>query len=77
MRAVTCDLVAGEVLAQASVGLEVPLPALVGALLGSTTVRPGRVDVWGTVVGAGIAGCSQRRRRLRLTPSEPIGIGSA
>ena len=28
------------------------LPALVGAFLGSTTIRPGRVNVWGTLVGA-------------------------
>jgi hypothetical protein len=34
---------------QASVGLEYLLPALVGAFLGSTTIRPGRVNVLGTV----------------------------
>ena len=39
---------------QASVGLEFLLPALVGAFLGSTTIKPGRVNVWGTVVGVGI-----------------------
>lgn len=39
---------------QASVGLEFLLPALVGAFLGSTTIRPGRVNVWGTVVGVAI-----------------------
>lgn len=49
---------------QASVGLEFLLPALVGAFLGSTTIKPGRVNVWGTVVGvvilaAGIAGIQQ------------------
>ncbi len=49
---------------QASVGLEFLLPALVGAFLGSTTIRPGRVNVWGTVVGVvilaiGIAGIQQ------------------
>lgn len=49
---------------QASVGLEFLLPALVGAFLGSTTVRPGRVNVWGTLVGVailaiGIAGIQQ------------------
>ncbi|MDR3372147.1 MAG: ABC transporter permease [Ancalomicrobiaceae bacterium] len=49
---------------QASVGLEYLLPALVGAFLGSTTIRPGRVNVWGTVVGVailavGIAGIQQ------------------
>ena len=39
---------------QASVGLEFLLPALVGAFLGSTTIRPGRVNVWGTLVGVAI-----------------------
>jgi ribose transport system permease protein len=52
---------------QASVGLEYLLPALVGAFLGSTTIKPGRVNVWGTMVGItilaiGIAGYAQRRR---------------
>jgi ribose transport system permease protein len=51
---------AGAVLAaklrigQASVGLEYLLPALVGAFLGSTTIKPGRVNVWGTVAGVAI-----------------------
>ncbi|SCK16509.1 ribose transport system permease protein [Variovorax sp. HW608] len=49
---------------QASVGLEFLLPALVGAFLGSTTIRPGRVNVWGTLVGVavlaiGISGIQQ------------------
>ena len=49
---------------QASVGLEFLLPALVGAFLGSTTIKPGRVNVWGTMVGiiilaVGIAGIQQ------------------
>ena len=49
---------------QASVGLEYLLPALVGAFLGSTTIKPGRVNVWGTIVGvailaAGISGIQQ------------------
>ena len=49
---------------QASVGLEFLLPALVGAFLGSTTIKPGRVKVWGTIVGvmilaAGISGIQQ------------------
>lgn len=49
---------------QASVGLEYLLPALVGAFLGSTTIKPGRVNVWGTVIGvvilaAGISGIQQ------------------
>ncbi len=41
---------------QASVGLEYLLPALVGAFLGSTTIKPGRVNVWGTIVGVLILG---------------------
>lgn len=49
---------------QASVGMDYLLPALVGAFLGSTTIRPGRVNIWGTVVGIavlaiGIAGIQQ------------------
>lgn len=62
--------VAGVILAsklrigQASVGLEFLLPALVGAFLGSTTIKPGRVNVWGTLVGVvilaiGISGIQQ------------------
>jgi ribose transport system permease protein len=62
--------IAGIVLAarlrigQASVGLDFLLPALVGAFLGSTTIRPGRVNVWGTIVGVvilavGISGIQQ------------------
>ena len=49
---------------QASVGLEFLLPALVGAFLGSTTINPGRVNIWGTVIGViilaiGISGIEQ------------------
>ena len=62
--------VAGVVLAsrlrvgQASVGLDYLLPALVGAFLGSTTINPGRVNIWGTIVGVvilaiGISGIEQ------------------
>lgn len=62
--------VAGVVLAarlrigQASVGLDFLLPALVGAFLGSTTIKPGRVNVWGTIIGViilavGISGIQQ------------------
>ena len=39
---------------QANVGLEFLLPALVGAFLGSTTIRPGRVNVLGTLIGVAI-----------------------
>lgn len=41
---------------QATVGLNFLLPALVGAFLGTTTIKPGRVNVWGTVVGVLILG---------------------
>ena len=41
---------------QASIGLEFLLPALVGAFLGSTTIKPGRVNVWGTIIGVAILG---------------------
>lgn len=49
---------------EASVGLEYLLPALVGAFLGSTTIKPGRVNVWGTIVAViiltvGISGIEQ------------------
>jgi ribose transport system permease protein len=66
----TLAAVAGVLLAsklrigQASVGLEFLLPALVGAFLGSTTIKPGRVNVWGTIIGVvilavGISGIQQ------------------
>jgi ribose transport system permease protein len=34
---------------QPALGAEYLLPAFAGALLGSTTIRPGRVNVWGTI----------------------------
>jgi ribose transport system permease protein len=50
--------------AQSNVGGDYLLPAFVGPLLGSTTIRPGRVNVWGTLVAVlvlavGIAGIQQ------------------
>ena len=65
LTAATGVLVAAEQgVGQASVGMDYLLPALVGAFLGSTTIRPGRVNVLGTVVGIsvlaiGIAGIQQ------------------
>src|SRR5216683_5401335 len=49
---------------QSSVGPEYLLPAFVGALLGATTVKPGRVNALGTIVAVlilaiGIAGLEQ------------------
>ncbi len=38
--------------ATAAVGPEFLLPAYAAAFLGSTTIKPGRFNVWGTVVGA-------------------------
>ncbi|MEM9424213.1 MAG: ABC transporter permease, partial [Spirochaetota bacterium] len=35
---------------QSSVGQNFLLPALVGAFLGSTTIKPGRVNIWGTMI---------------------------
>lgn len=38
--------------ATAAVGPEFLLPAFAAAFLGSTTINPGRFNVWGTVIGA-------------------------
>lgn len=55
LTALTGVLLASKLrIGQASVGLEYLLPALVGAFLGSTTIKPGRVNVWGTLVGVAI-----------------------
>ncbi len=59
-----CVLASKLQIGQANVGLDFLLPALVGTFLGSTTIRPGRVNVWGTIVGVlilavGISGIQQ------------------
>jgi len=55
LTALTGILLASKLrIGQASVGLEYLLPALVGAFLGSTTIKPGRVNVWGTLIGVAI-----------------------
>ena len=65
LTALTGVLLAAKLrIGQASVGLEYLLPALVGAFLGSTTIKPGRVNVWGTIIGVtilavGISGIQQ------------------
>jgi ribose transport system permease protein len=65
LTALTGVLLASKLrIGQASVGLEFLLPALVGAFLGSTTIKPGRVNVWGTLIGVmilavGISGIQQ------------------
>jgi ribose transport system permease protein len=58
---------------QASVGLEYLLPALVGAFLGSTTIKPGRVNVLGTLCGVlilavGISGLQQLGGEFYVEP---------
>ena len=59
-----CVLASKLQIGQANVGLDYLLPALVGAFLGTTTIKPGRVNVWGTIVGVlilavGISGIQQ------------------
>jgi ribose transport system permease protein len=59
-----CVLAAKLRIGQANVGLDYLLPALVGAFLGSTTIKPGRVNIWGTICGVlilavGISGIQQ------------------
>ena len=59
-----CLMAAKFKVGQASVGLDFLLPALVGAFLGSTTIKPGRVNVWGTIIGVlilavGVSGIQQ------------------
>jgi ribose transport system permease protein len=59
-----CVLASKLQIGQANVGLDYLLPSLVGVFLGSTTIRPGRVNVWGTIVGVlilavGISGIQQ------------------
>ena len=49
---------------QANISGDYLLPALVAAFLGSTTIKPGRVNPWGTVIGVtilavGISGIQQ------------------
>jgi ribose transport system permease protein len=39
---------------QSSVGQEYLLPAFTAALLGATSIRPGRVNVWGTILAVAV-----------------------
>lgn len=41
-------------LGQSSVGQEYLLPAFTAALLGATSIRPGRVNVWGTILAVAV-----------------------
>jgi ribose transport system permease protein len=68
-----CVLASKLQIGQANVGLDYLLPALVGAFLGSTTIKPGRVNVWGTVVGVlilavGISGIQQLGGEFFIEP---------
>ncbi|MET9604876.1 ABC transporter permease [Streptomyces sp. NPDC006512] len=56
-----------------SVGLDYLLPAFVGALLGSTTIKPGRANALGTLVAVavlaiGLAGIGQLGAQFWATP---------
>lgn len=58
---------------ESNVGPEYLLPAFVGALLGATTVRPGRVNAWGTIIAVlilavGIAGLEQLGGAFFVSP---------
>ena len=70
-----------------STGPDFLLPVFVGALLGSTTVKPGRANAWGTVIavlllGIGIAGLQQLGGDYFIVPlfngsTLIIGVGLA
>jgi ribose transport system permease protein len=58
---------------QSNIGPEYLLPAFVGALLGSTSVKPGRVNVWGTIIAVlilavGISGIQQMGASFFIEP---------
>jgi ribose transport system permease protein len=58
---------------QANTGPDYLLPALVAAFLGSTTIKPGRVNPWGTLVGVvilavGISGIEQNGAAFFVEP---------
>ncbi|MFG2716143.1 ABC transporter permease [Streptomyces goshikiensis] len=66
-------LAAQQQIGNPSVGLEYLLPAFVGALLGSTTIRPGRANALGTLVAVsvlavGLAGIGQLGAQFWATP---------
>ena len=68
-----CVLAAKLRIGQANVGLDYLLPALVGAFLGTTTIKPGRVNIWGTMFGViilavGISGIQQLGGAFFVTP---------
>ncbi|MEU8774911.1 ABC transporter permease [Streptomyces sp. NPDC048606] len=66
-------LAAQQQIGNPSVGLDYLLPAFVGALLGSTTIRPGRANAVGTLVAVGVlaiglAGIGQLGAQFWATP---------
>ncbi|MER6523159.1 ABC transporter permease [Streptomyces sp. NPDC001553] len=66
-------LAAQQQIGNPSVGLDYLLPAFVGALLGSTTIRPGRANALGTLVAVsvlavGLAGIGQLGVQFWATP---------
>jgi ribose transport system permease protein len=68
-----CVLASKLQIGQANVGLDYLLPALVGAFLGTTTIKPGRVNVLGTIVGVlilaiGISGIQQLGGQFFIEP---------
>jgi ribose transport system permease protein len=73
--------------ANSSTGPEFLLPAFVGALLGATSVRPGRVNVWGTItavllLGVGLSGLTQAGAEFYVEPlfngsTLAIAVGAA
>jgi ribose transport system permease protein len=68
-----CVLASQLQIGQANVGLDYLLPALVGAFLGTTTIKPGRVNVLGTIVGVlilaiGISGLQQLGGQFFVEP---------
>jgi ribose transport system permease protein len=66
-------LAAQQQIGNPSVGLDHLLPAFVAALLGSTTIKPGRANPWGTLVAIavlaiGLSGISQLGAEFWVTP---------
>jgi ribose transport system permease protein len=66
-------LAAQQQIGNPSVGLDYLLPAFVGALLGSTAIRPGRANALGTVVAVailaiGLSGIGQLGAQFWVTP---------
>ncbi|GHC40783.1 ABC transporter permease [Streptomyces cinnamoneus] len=66
-------LAAQQQIGNPSVGMDYLLPAFVGALLGSTAIRPGRANALGTLVAVtvlaiGLAGIGQLGAQFWVTP---------